>query len=239
MTDDFPTFLGAAGCLYVKANLCTPFRLPEFAQAWLRDGISRSHILEQTGGHLAKYSGQYRNGSGDWGLRWLDAEIRESWRRLNRPPRRMPERTDRLYKRIGAQLPADDRDERFADRKDSAPRMVPRVDMKAIDDAGLGGEPRHVATHPSETGGSARSDRADTAPARVAPRLKPIFRAEAFLRRELANGEVAAAVIEQYAKDDGISLRTLDRARSRLRVVTRRSGFGRTGKSWLSLPKAP
>jgi hypothetical protein len=84
------------------------------------------------------------------------------------------------------------------------------------------------------------SDRADTAPKPAAPiGLKPIDNAEAFLRRELANGEVAAAVIEQYARDDGISLRTLDRARSRLRVVTRRTGFGKTGRSWLSLPTTP
>src|SRR5580693_1299897 len=119
---DFPSFLGAAGCLYVKANLCTPFRLAEFAQAWMRDGISRSHCLRQISGHLAKNSGQYRNGSGDWGLPWLDAEIRESWAWLRRPPRALPPRTDRLYKRRTDEVIADPADAWIFDLVNQHPR---------------------------------------------------------------------------------------------------------------------
>lgn len=240
MTDDFPTFLGAAGCLYVKANLCTPFRLREFAQAWMRDGISRSHCLEQIRGHLAKYSGQYRNGSGDWGLRWLDAEIRESWRRLNRPPRARPERTDRLYKRIDAHVPADDRDEWFADRMDSAPRTARSTSLETIDKAEAGPEvePRDVPNGHADRGRASPSDashRPHTTPLRPTC-LKPIDKAIAFLLQELAHGEVAAAEVEANAKFEEIAVRTLDRARTRLKVVSRRRGFGRVGGFWLSLP---
>jgi hypothetical protein len=70
----------------------------------------------------------------------------------------------------------------------------------------------------------------------VPPRQKQIDEAVAFLLKELANDPVPATVIQQYALDDGIALRTLDRARAQLKVVTRRSGFGRSGRSWLSLP---
>jgi len=68
---------------------------------------------------------------------------------------------------------------------------------------------------------------------------KPIDRAVAFLLSELAHGELTSVYVEQAAKDEGISLRTLDRARTRLGIVSRRSGFGREGRSWLSLPATP
>jgi hypothetical protein len=71
------------------------------------------------------------------------------------------------------------------------------------------------------------------------PPQKPIEKAKAFLRRELANGEIGAVELEEAAKDEGIALRTLDRARRELGVISRRTGFGKTGRSWLSLPKAP
>lgn len=67
-------------------------------------------------------------------------------------------------------------------------------------------------------------------------RQKPIDRAIAFLQSELAHGELPTVFVEQAAKDEGISPRTLDRARTRLGIVSRRSGFGREGRSWLSLP---
>jgi len=68
---------------------------------------------------------------------------------------------------------------------------------------------------------------------------KRIDQAIAFLRRELADGEVAATRLEEKAKASGISPRTLDRARARLTVTCRRTGFAKTGKSWLSLPTTP
>jgi hypothetical protein len=71
------------------------------------------------------------------------------------------------------------------------------------------------------------------------PTQKPLDRAIDFLRRELADGEVAAVAVEEAAKDEGIALRTLDRARKELMVISRRTGFAKTGRSWLSLPKTP
>jgi hypothetical protein len=83
-------------------------------------------------------------------------------------------------------------------------------------------------------------DRADEAPRKGTPiGTKQIDRARAFLRRELADGEVDAVVLERKAKANGISLRTLDRARAQLKVISRRAGFAKDGKSWLSLPTAP
>ena len=70
-------------------------------------------------------------------------------------------------------------------------------------------------------------------------RPKQIDQAIAFLRRELANGEVAATRLEEKAKANGISPRTLDRARTRLNVTCRRTGFAKSRKSWLSLATTP
>jgi hypothetical protein len=67
---------------------------------------------------------------------------------------------------------------------------------------------------------------------------KPIDQAIVFLCRELADGEVAATLLEDRAKAIGISPRTLDRARARLKVISRRTGFAKDGKCWLSLPRA-
>jgi hypothetical protein len=237
--DEMTTFLGRAGNLYGKKNLCPPFRLKEFAEAGRLEGIPLSHCIEQISRHLAENSGRYRCGSGDGGLPSLDAEIRHSWHRLTRPPRAVPARTDRLYKRSTDDAVADPSDQWIFDLVNQTPRAAQPIGLKPIENAGLGGEPGDVPSHRSQMDTSPRSvsNRADTAPNPVVPiGLKPIDKAEAFLHRELANGEVAAAVIEQYARDDGISPRTLDRARSRLRVVSRRTGFAGTGKSWLSLP---
>ena len=88
--------------------------------------------------------------------------------------------------------------------------------------------------------------RADQAPSESAKAIgqkrrgpKQIDRAVAFLRRELADGEVAATRLEERAKASGISTRTLDRARARLKVISRRTGFAKDGKCWCSLPMAP
>jgi hypothetical protein len=193
---DFDMFLGAAGCLYVQRNICPPFHLRSFAEAWRLDGISLAHCLEQIRSHLAENSSQYRSGSGDGGLRWLDKLIRQSWDRLHRPPRAQPAATDRLYRRI-ANDAADSSNKRLVDRADKSPRKEAPIGTNQID------------------------------------------RAVTFLRRELADGEVEAVVLETNAKASGIALRTLDRARARLKVISRRTGFAKNGKSWLSLPTAP
>jgi hypothetical protein len=76
-------------------------------------------------------------------------------------------------------------------------------------------------------------------PQRPPPPAKPLDKAIDFLKQELADGEVAAVEVEEAAKDEGIALRTLDRARKRLMVISRRTGFAKSGRSWLSLPTVP
>jgi hypothetical protein len=68
---------------------------------------------------------------------------------------------------------------------------------------------------------------------------KPLVKAMDFLREKLRGGEVEAAVVETDASNAGVSARTLDRARAKLGVASRRTGFGRSGKSCLSLPTTP
>ncbi len=52
---------------------------------------------------------------------------------------------------------------------------------------------------------------------------KRIDQAIGFLRRELAHGEVPAALLEEKAKASGLSLRTLDRA-AKISSSVNRSG---------------
>jgi hypothetical protein len=182
--------------LYVQRNISPPFHLRAFAEAWTRDGIRLTHCLEQIRSHLAENSSQYRSGSGDGGLHWLDKLIRQSWDRLNLPPRTQPAQIDRQYKPT-ANDAADRSNKRLVDRWDGAPRTATPTGAKQID------------------------------------------RAVAFLRRELADGEVEAVILERNANANGIAIRTLDRARARLKVVSRRTGFAKHGRSWLLLPTAP
>jgi hypothetical protein len=58
----------------------------------------------------------------------------------------------------------------------------------------------------------------------------------AWLRTVLAAGERAAAEVEAEALCAGIAPRTLDRARKRLGVTSRRIGFGRWAKYMIALP---
>jgi hypothetical protein len=199
---DFTKFMGRAGCLYGKSNLCPPFLLEKFAEAWFLEGISFRHCLEQIESYLAQHSGRHRCGSGDGSLPFVDHAIRKSWSDKHRPPRAKPERTDRYFQRV--------------------------------DDAVEVGEGHSCDPIPSPN---------FTAPVRPKPPLpppqKPLDRAINFLKQELADGEVPAVEVEQAAEDEGIALRTLDRARKRLMVNSRRTGFGKTGRSWLSLPSTP
>jgi hypothetical protein len=82
-------------------------------------------------------------------------------------------------------------------------------------------------------------DWVDRQPSSKRKQPQRIDQAIAFLRRELADGEVAATRLEENAKASGISLRTLDRARARLKVISRRTGFAKEGKCWLSLARTP
>ena len=57
-----------------------------------------------------------------------------------------------------------------------------------------------------------------------------------FLERVLAGGERVSVDVYAEADAEGISSRTLDRARTHLGVMSRREGFGRGGKTFMSLP---
>jgi hypothetical protein len=196
----FAEFMGRAGCLYGKWNLCPPFHLSEFAEGWLLAGISLDHCLDEIRSYLTKHSARHRCGSGDDSLRYIDHAVRRSWDDKRRPPRAKPERTDRYFQRTGEVIT-----NRHPCDPIPSPNFVAPVRPKAP----------------------------------TPPALKPLEKAKAFLKRELADGEVAAVAIELAAKDEGIALRTLDRARRELMVVSRRSGFAKTGRSWLSLPTVP
>jgi putative DNA primase/helicase len=58
-----------------------------------------------------------------------------------------------------------------------------------------------------------------------------------FLREELQAGEVEAAIVETQARKAGIAIKTLKRARKKLGVISRREGFGKDGKFFLSLTR--
>jgi hypothetical protein len=61
--------------------------------------------------------------------------------------------------------------------------------------------------------------------------------AEAFLLAQLVDGEEhLASELLTLAEDAGIALRTLQNARSKLRLLVRREGFGRGSKVWWKLP---
>jgi hypothetical protein len=80
---DFNAFLGRVGNMYGKKDICPPFELRRYAQAWWEDGIEPAHCLEQIHNHLERCSFQYRRcRSGDKGMFWVDKTIRETWERV-------------------------------------------------------------------------------------------------------------------------------------------------------------
>jgi hypothetical protein len=68
--------------------------------------------------------------------------------------------------------------------------------------------------------------------------LSALTEAEEYLREVLSNGRVATADVYREARQLGISIATLRRARNSLKVEGEREGFGLGGKWFLRLPKA-
>ena len=64
-------------------------------------------------------------------------------------------------------------------------------------------------------------------------------KAREYLLHTLAGGPTPANVVEEHARQSGISQRSLQRARQELGVLSRRSGFGSQGVWSLSLPGEP
>jgi hypothetical protein len=216
---DLAAFCGRIGNLYGRHGLCPPFELRRVAAEWKASGIALSHIVTVIDRHLSEHRRRYYSGSGDALFSWVDEIIRKTWREqhFSRPP---PKPSQPTMQRIA--------EREWVDRQPSADHELDRKP----------GQEAPVASR-SDVLGRSTPDR--SAPPSVKSidqkrkQPKQIDRALAFLRRELADGEVAATRLEEKAKASGISLRTLDRARARLKVISRRTGFAKEGKCWLSL----
>jgi hypothetical protein len=223
---DLDTYCGRVGNLYGRHSLCPPFELRRIATDWKANGIALSHVATVIDRHLTDHRSRYYSGSGDALFSWVDEIIRKTWREQHFSPpwaqatrptmQRFPDR-DRI------------------DQKPSADHQVDSLRSPASREALLGNR--------SDAPVCSRADQPPPQSAKSIGKrgtgLKRIDEAIAFLRRELADGEVAATLLEEKAKASGISLRTLDRARAKLKVISRRTGFAKEGKCWLSLPTAP
>jgi hypothetical protein len=223
---DLDTYCGRIGNLYGRYRLCPPFELRRIAADWKASGIALSHIVAVIDRHLTDYRSRYYSGSGDALFSWVDGIIRKTWYEQHvSPPQAKP--SQRTMQRIA--------EREQVDRQPSADHEVDRMRSSTRREAPVGNW--------SDAPGCGRADQAlpqsvkSIGQKRKQP--KQIDRALAFLRCELADGEVAATLLEENAKAGGISPRTLDRARAQLKVISRRTGFARDGKCWLSLPRTP
>jgi hypothetical protein len=216
-------FCGRIGRVYSQHRLCPPFLLRHAVAGWITRGIPLSHCLEVIERYLSRNAGNCYSGSGDWNFAWLNSLIQTSWHEQQVSP------PTAQSKRSKMQRVADP----CMDRQPGGNHEVDAGRSPANRGAPVG--------NPSDAPGCGRADQSPPQSAKRQKRsgLNRIDHAIAFLRRELADGEVAAALLEEKAKASGLSLRTLDRARARLNVTCRRTGFAKTGKSWLSLPTAP
>jgi hypothetical protein len=219
---DLDTYCGRIGNLYGRYRLCPPFTLRRIAADWKASGIALSHIVAVIDRHLTDHRRRYNSGSGDTLFNWLDEFIRKTWDERHLPPRvAQPSRP--TMQRIA--------DPEWVDRPPSADHEVDPRRSPGSREAPLGNRSDGPRYGMNDHGPPQRAKR------RRGP--KRIDEAMTFLRRELADGEVAATRLEEKAKASGISLRTLDRARARLKVISRRTGFAKGGKSWLLLPTTP
>ena len=223
---DLDTYCGRIGNLYGRHGLCPPFALRRIAADWMASGIALSPIVAVIDRHLTDHRSRYYSGSGDALFSWVDEIIRKTWREQHVSlPQAKPGRP--TMQRI------DDRE--WGGRQPGADDEVDRMRSSTRREAPVGNW--------SDAPGCGRADQALPQSVKSIGRKrkqpKQIDRALAFLRRELADGQVAAALLEERAKASGLSLRTLDRARARLNITCRRTGFAKTGKSWLSLPTTP
>jgi hypothetical protein len=219
---DLDIYCGRVGNLYVRHGLCPPFALRDVAADWKAIGIAIAHIVAVIDCHLTDHRRRYHNGSGDALFGWLAEHVRRTWeeKKLASPwthsdRATVPRTADR--ESTEGQPSADH--ESDLRRRPSA-REAPLVNQS---DASGCGRAHQAPQQSAQSIGQKRTG------------LKRIDQAIAFLRRELADGEVAATHLEEKAKANGISPRTLDRARTRLNVTCRRTGFAKSGKSWLSL----
>jgi len=223
---DLDTYCGRIGNLYGRHGLCPPFELRRVAADWKASRIALSHIVAVIDRHLTDHRRRYNSGSGDALFSWLAEHVRRTWdeKNLASPWTQSARAT---MQRIA--------EREWVDRQPSADHEVDLRHRPSGREAPMGNR--------SDAPGCGRADHAPSQSAKSIGKErrgpKRIDQAITFLRRELADGEVAAALLEEKAKASGLSLRTLDRARARLKVISRRTGFAKDGKCWLSLPTTP
>jgi hypothetical protein len=222
---DLDGYCGRIANLYIRRSLSPPFTLKHVAADWKVNGIALSHVVAVIDRHLTDYRNRYYCGSGDALFDWLDDFVRTTWYERQVSPRRVP--SSRLtIQRLADHQWLDRQPGAYHDLDPTSPSS-----REALAGTQLGPPACRVANQPLPQNAE------PIGPDGKRPRR--IDQAIAFLRRELADGEVAAALLEEKAKASNLSPRTLDRAHARLNVTCRRTGFAKSGKSWLSLPMTP
>lgn len=223
---DIDTYCGRVGNLYVRHGLCPPFELRRIAADWIAAGIAISHIVAVIDRHLTDHPHRYHSGSGDALFNSVDEIIRKTWYdRYVSPPQAKPARRP-------TQLIAG---REWGGLQSRADHEVRSLRSPALREVPVGNRPDVPERGRADQGAS----RGAMSIGQLRRGPKRIDQAMAFLRRELADAEIAAKLLEDRGRAIGISPRTLDRARARLNVRCRRTGFAKTGKSWLSLPTTP
>jgi hypothetical protein len=169
---DLDTYCGRVGNLYGRYGLCPPFALRRIAADWKASGIALSHIVAVIDRHLTDHRNRYNGGSGDALFSWLDEFIRKTWYEQNVAP--------------SEAKPSRPTMQRIVDPERSSTNQQAPVRDRAIA-AGYGRDD-HATSQSAKSIGKERRG-----PNRI-------DQAIAFLLRELANGEVAAALLEEGLK---------------------------------------
>ena len=169
---DLDIYCGRVGNLYIRHDLCPPFELRRIASDWKANGIALSHIVAVIDRHLNDHRRRYYSGSSDALFTRLDEVVRKTWygRQVSRPP-----------------APSSCMIQRAADHR--------RVYRHEVD-------PKRGPNN-RETSMGGRADQATLQSAKSIGKKrrgpKRIDQAIAFLRRELADGEVAVTFLEEKA----------------------------------------
>jgi hypothetical protein len=238
---DLATYCGRIGNLYGRYALCPPFALRQAAQGWIARDIPLWHCVDVIERFLSRHAGNCYSGSGDWNFSWLNSLIQTTWhdRSFARPPGPASRRHDNYNH--GSREP-NQRSQRGASLTAAAPELDSKHDSSQPDRVGVRQKTAGAFSHardnrsafPQETRHRPRGAPKSSGPTPANP--KKIDLAVAWLRTVLTAGERPAAEIEAEALCAGIAPRTLDRARTRLGVASRRIGFGRWAKYVIALP---
>jgi hypothetical protein len=175
--------------------------------------------------------GNRADGSGDWNFAWLNSQIQTTWydRSFASSPRSSPKDTRRCdwpdehtaWRANRNSKPGSFEPHPLGLRDKAARAFSPATDTKSASPV-LIPKPQRSASRLSRQTPISGPNRIEVA--------------VAWLRAELAGGERPTAQVEAEALCAGIAPRTLDRARKRLGVTSRRIGFGRWAKYVIALP---